>query len=159
MQMVDTNLLYSKIAGLNRWEHRWIRAAMENAEFSKDPSTKCGAVIVDPDCRRRVSEGYNGLPQLIEDTAERLHDKDFKYGATIHAELNAILFARCNLFNHQMYTVTPPCHRCAAHIVQVGISHVAWLAPTPDYWSRWKDTCMFGRGLMEEAGIFMMEIG
>ena len=156
--MAEANILYSKIDALSRWEHRWIRAAMENAEFSKDPGTKCGAVIVDPYCRRRVSEGYNGLPQGIADTEERLHDKDFKYGAVIHAELNAILFAKCDLLNHQLYTVTPPCNRCAAHIVQVGISHVAWLTPTPDYWSRWEHQCMFGRSLMQEAGILMMEI-
>ena len=158
MEKIEPNLLYSKIAGLNRWEHRWIRAAAENSEFSKDPGTQCGAVIVDPSGKRRISEGYNGFPQAIADTSERLHDRSFKYGATIHAEMNAILFARCDLSNHHLYTVTPPCDRCAAHIVQAGISQCAWLAPTPDYWERWEQQVMFGRRLMQEAGMFLMEV-
>lgn len=155
---IEPKVLYSKWDALPRWEARWMRAAMENADFSKDPSTKCGCVIVNPTGRKRVSEGYNGLPILIKDTEERLNDKDFKLGATIHAEMNAILNARCDLEGHHLYTVTPPCNRCAAHIVQTGISHCAWVTPTPDYWARWEHRVLFGRRLMQEAGMFLMEV-
>ena len=151
-------VLYSKIEALSRWENRWIACAAENAYFSKDPSTKCGAVIVDPSGRRRIAEGYNGFPMGIRDDKERLADREFKYGATIHAEMNAILAAKCDLTDHMLFTVTPPCGGCSAHIIQSGISHVAWIRPTPDYWDRWEDSCLFGRRLMGEVDLALMEI-
>ncbi len=157
-QVTEPTVLYSKIRGLSRWEVRWLQCALENAHFSKDPSTKCGAVIVDPCGKRRVSEGYNGFPKTIADTKERIGDRDFKYSAVIHAEMNAILAAKCDLHDHMLFVSGPPCDRCSAHIVQTGISRVAWLSPTQDYWDRWEESCLFGRHLMDEADIMMMEV-
>jgi len=143
---------------LTRWENRWIACAAENAYFSKDPGTKVGTVIIGPCGKRRVSEGYNGLPQKIKDSVGRLADQGYKYPATIHAEMNAILFARRDLRFHNLFTTQPPCDRCAAHIVQVGITQVTWMAPTDDYWSRWEEQSLFGRELMEEADIKLTEV-
>jgi len=147
-----------KYEELTRWENRWIAAAAENAYFSKDPGTKCGAVIVDPSGRRRVSEGYNGFPQGIKDDEQKLANREYKYATTIHAEMNAILFSKCDLRFHQMFVTGPPCDRCSAHIVQTGITKVMWMAPTPDYWKRWGDSSLFGRALMYEAHILMTEV-
>ncbi len=151
-------MLTLKYEELTRWENRWIACAAENAYFSKDPGTKCGAVIVAPCGKRRVSEGFNGLPQKIKDTDVRLMERDFKYPATIHAEMNAIMFARCDLRFHQMFVSGPPCDRCAVHIIQSGITKVVWMYPTQDYWKRWSKQVLFGRALMEEAEIRMTEV-
>lgn len=148
------NKIYTE---LTRWELRWFAAAVENGSFSKDPSTKAGTVIVDPTGRRRISEGYNGFPQKIKDTKEKLHDRSWKYANVIHSEMNAILYARCDLTDHHLFSLTPPCDRCCAHIIQTGITKVYWVSPSKDYWSRWGDGCLFGRDLMEEAGIEMIE--
>jgi len=55
------------MASLERWD-RWF---LDMAEFvsgkSKDPSTKCGAVITRPD-HTVVSMGYNGFPRGVEET-------------------------------------------------------------------------------------------
>ena len=142
---------------LTRWEKRWFDAAIENANMSKDPSTKCGTVIVDPEGKRRIAEGYNGFPVRVKDSKERLEDRAFKIPATVHSEMNAILFAKCNLVGHRMFTTSPPCDRCSVHIIQTGITRVAWIAPTEDYWSRWEEQVLFGRRLMKESGIGMME--
>jgi len=142
---------------LTRWERRWFNAAVENSMMSKDPSTQVGAVIVDPTGRRRISEGYNGFPQKVKDNKERLSDRDFKYGVTIHAEMNAILFSKCDLTNHHIYTTHPPCICCCNSIIQVGITKVSWIAPSLNYFDRWKDSCLFGRALFEEANVEMME--
>jgi len=143
---------------LTKWERRWMWAAAENANMSLDPGTKCGAVIVDPSGKRRISEGYNGLPQRIPDTKEILHNKGFKYSAVIHSEMNAILFARRDLTNHTMFVTGPPCDRCSAHIVQAGIARVYWFTPTMDYWSRWENESLMGRKIMTTAMLKLIEV-
>ena len=42
------------------WDQRFLYAARRFASWSKDPSTKVGAVAVRD--RRILVEGYNGLP-------------------------------------------------------------------------------------------------
>ena len=45
----------------------------------------------------------------------------------MHAELNAILFSRERLDGCTLYTIPmPPCDRCAAAIIQSGISKVVF---------------------------------
>lgn len=151
-------MLYAKFETLSRWDQRWIKAAVENAAFSKDPGTKCGAVIVDPMGRQRVSEGFNGFPQKIEDDEMKLGNREYKYKTTIHSEMNAILFAKCDLTHHMLFVTGPPCERCSAHIIQTGINRVVWMKPSPDYWSRWEESSLFGRALMYEAQIHMTEV-
>jgi len=50
-----------------KWTKRFLDMAAVVAEWSKDPSTKVGAVAVDPDSRAVLSTGYNGLPRGVED--------------------------------------------------------------------------------------------
>ena len=158
MENKAIQMLYAKLETLSRWDQRWVGASLENSEFSKDPGTKCGALIVDPMGRQRVSEGFNGFPQKIEDDEIRLGNREFKLAATIHAEMNAILFAKCDLTHHMMFSSTPPCDRCSAHIIQTGINRVVWVKPSPDYWARWEESSMFGRNLMADAQIHMTEV-
>ena len=148
-----------KLDNLNRWERRWIEAALENATMSKDPGTKCGAVIVDPTGRWRVSEGFNGLPQRITDTKAILLQRSIKLSSIIHAEMNAILFAECNLSNHIMFTTHPPCDRCSAHIIQVDIKKVYWWSPSHEYWNSWRGSIEMGRELLSIANLEQVEIG
>ncbi|NCA14162.1 MAG: hypothetical protein EBS89_08535, partial [Proteobacteria bacterium] len=75
------------------WDRWFLGLAHYVSTASKDPSTKVGAVIVDAE-RRVVSVGYNGLPRGVEDSEERLHNREVKYKMIIHAERNAILFAQ-----------------------------------------------------------------
>ena len=52
-------------------------------------STKVGCVLVKG--KKVVSLGYNGLPMGVEDTFERLNNRELKYEMTVHAEINASL--------------------------------------------------------------------
>lgn len=87
---------------------------------SIDPSTKHGAVIVDKQSRI-LSMGYNGAVQGLE------HDKIVwtrpeKYDYMIHAEVNAILFAKTDLKGCTIYITGPSCVYCFNMIAQSGIT-------------------------------------
>lgn len=107
----------------NSWDIRFAVLARHISQWSKDPSTKTGAVIVDLE-RRIVGLGYNGFPRGIEDTEERYADRALKYKLVVHAEANAILNARVDLTDMAMYTTLAPCPDCAKLIIQSGISCV-----------------------------------
>lgn len=104
---------------------------------SKDPSTQVGAYICDTE-GRPVSKGRNGLPRGVNDDDPRLHDREWKYPRTIHAEANAIFFAdRHRLKGSTMYVTHMPCVPCASAIIQNGITRVVCPAPSEQFASRW----------------------
>jgi dCMP deaminase len=133
------------------WWDRWFLGMAEYvATASKDPSTKVGSVIVDPQ-RRFVSCGYNGLPQGVEDTEERLNNRDLKYKLIVHGERNAIIFAGRSVHGCTLYT-TPfmPCSVCAGMIIQSGIKRV--VAPYSEN-PRWIENFNLTEKLFSEAGV------
>ena len=109
---------------LQKWDQRFFDRAKELASWSQDPSTKVGAVIVRPD-KTAASEGFNGFPRKIADTPERLDNRKLKNQLMIHAEANAIIFAREPLEGYTIY-LWPciPCSKCAGLIIQTGILRV-----------------------------------
>ena len=92
------------------------------SQRSKDPNTKVGAVLVCPE-RDRVATGYNGFPAGLEETQERWDDK---YRYVVHAEMNAILNARCDLREWTLYTTMFPCCDCTKMLLQTGISRIVY---------------------------------
>ena len=104
-----------------KWDKRFLEIAHQVATWSKDPSTKVGAIIVG-DKLQIVSQGYNGFPRNIEDKEERLNIRELKYKFTIHAEANAIYNALYNGSSVQyctLYCVSLfPCSECAKAIIQ-----------------------------------------
>lgn len=125
------------------------------ASWSKDPSTKCGAVIVDKN-RRIISTGYNGFPQGIVDYQARLTNRDIKLRLTIHAEQNAILFAKQELKNCTIYVTGHPCAHCAASIIQSGIRTVI-TAKQPDLEKRWAEDMKLAKEIFTEAGVELIQ--
>jgi dCMP deaminase len=111
--------------------------AEEYAGFSKDPSTKCGCVIVNPRTKRPISFGFNGFPSRIEDNPDFLNDRPRKYKLTIHSEMNAIIHSPVSLEGMSMFVTAPCCDNCAKHAVAAGIDHVYWIEPSEDFLSRW----------------------
>ena len=132
------------------WDDRFLKLAQHIAQWSKDPSTKVGAVIVRPN-RTIASVGYNGFPRGVNDD-ERLNDRPYKYAMTVHAEANAILSANERLDGCTLY-VTPlsPCSSCASIIIQSGIRRVvAYMPHQPEHWA---DSFAIARTMLDEAGI------
>lgn len=136
----------------NKWSLRFLELAKVVAAWSKDPSTRVGAVIVRPD-RTIVSVGYNGFPRGTDDYHQLLNDRETKLRRTVHAEVNAILTAREPLHGYSIY-VTPlhPCATCAGIIVQSGIKYVcARLAKEPN--PSWIDDFNAASRMFKEAGV------
>lgn len=112
-----------------KWNHRFLRLAAHIAAWSKDPSTKCGAVIVRPD-KTIASTGFNGFPKGCNDEKELYNDRELKYARVIHAEQNAILHSSEKLNGYTIYVYpaskSGSCDRCAAHIIQAGIKEIVF---------------------------------
>jgi len=138
---------------MDKWDKRFLGLAEHIAGWSKDPSTKVGAAVVDKH-NRVVSVGYNGLPRGITDDEERLSDRAVKLQITLHAETNAILFANRSLDGCTLYVwPLPPCAHCAAKIVQVGITRVVSVIADADAADRWAESNELGWQLFKEAGV------
>ena len=71
------------------WRDHFLGLAQFKASKSKDPSTKCGAVIVGPDMAERAL-GFNGFPRGCDDSPELYADRETKLLRVVHAEANAI---------------------------------------------------------------------
>lgn len=127
------------------------------AKLSKDPSTQVGAVIFDPK-RRLVSAGYNGFARGVDDTKERLNQRETKYKLVLHAEKNAIMFATAPLDGCTLVVTHPCCAQCAALVIQAGITHVMWPEPSFEFVTRWADDLTLTYQQFQEAGVTVTEI-
>ena len=137
-----------------KWDIRFLKLATHISEWCKDPSTKVGCVVVGPD-REIRSTGFNGFPRGIQDSDERLTNRDLKYPLICHAEENAIMHAArigLALKGCTAYVTWPPCTRCARSLIQAGVSEI--VIPSgleiPD---RWRDDFEMSMGLLREADV------
>ena len=129
-----------------------IARAVQN--MSKDPSTQVGAIIIGPGMEIRA-QGWNGFPRGVEDSNERLQDRQTKYQYMVHAEANAISNAArsgvstegCSL----LVTALHPCNVCAGLIIQAGIRKI--YAPLPDADGRWAASFEVAATMFKEAGV------
>lgn len=92
------------------------------AQKSKATRLKVGAVIVDSK-NRILSTGYNGTPYKTSNICE---ENNTTLPHVLHAELNAILFAKQPLDGATLYITHSPCIHCAACIIQSGITTVIY---------------------------------
>lgn len=134
---------------MNKWDNNFLALANTVSMFSKDPSTKVGAVIVDDD-NRVISIGYNGFPKGIRDD-NRLSNRELKYEMIVHAEANALLFANAPVRGCTIYTWPfQPCSRCASLIIQAGIRRVVSVESKDQ---KWRENFQLAHDMMTEARI------
>lgn len=138
------------------WFQRYMDLAHHVAQWSKDPSTRVGAVVVGID-RREIALAYNGFPPGIADTEERLADRPTKYRFTQHAERNALDNARFDLRGSTLAVTLHPCSECAKSIVSKGVRIV--LCPPIAEGSRWWQEAEWGAQIMREAGVQIVHVG
>ena len=137
----------------NKWHKRYIELARTISQWSKDPSTQCGAVIIGKS-GQVLSQGYNGFARGMDDSDELYENRELKYSRIVHAEMNAIYNASRTGVSLEGATAyvhgLPCCHECAKAIIQVGIKEVV-MHTTNNI--RWNDSCGMGTDFLEEANI------
>ncbi len=146
------------------WDKRFLDLALEISNWSKDPSTKVGAVIVGLN-REILSTGYNGIPRGVNDSFTERNSRPTKYLYYEHGERNAIYNAARNgikLDGATIYVTTQPsklpcCADCARAIIQSGIKRVVQykLDETPDHW---KESVGATKEMFNEANIEFLEV-
>ena len=134
------------------WADKFMTQARLNASWSKIRTTKVGAVIVDQQ-NRVVSQGFNGFPRGIEDTEERLIDREEAKLLACHAEANAIDNRGSNSIEGcTIYCTHHPCIDCAKRLIQNGISKIVYETPvTQEFRERWNVAKV--EEILAEAGI------
>jgi dCMP deaminase len=100
----------------------FMNIAKATSQRSKDTSTKVGCVIVDEN-DRIISTGYNGFVSKCDESL-MTYERPLKYNLIIHAEMNALLFAKRSLKNCTIYSTHIPCDNCLKHILQSEIRTV-----------------------------------
>lgn len=143
--------MVGKVINPNKWDQRFLDMAALVASWSKDASTQVGAVIVDAK-NRVVSVGYNGFPRGVEDVAL---DRDEKLRRTIHAEENALLFARSHVEGCTVYVTHHPCSKCAAKLIQSGIARVVYRSPMSE---KWAEEVASADAMFEESSVCFHQI-
>lgn len=115
------------------WDIRFLDLAFHIAQWSKDPSTKVGAVIAN-DQHQVLSLGYNGFPRGVKDLKSRYEDRPTKLLFVAHAERNALDNAYTDVRGATLYTTLCPCNECAKSIIQRGIRKVITTKPDKEKW-------------------------
>lgn len=146
-----------------KWHHRFMELAFLIASWSKDPSTKTGAVVVGPD-REIRSTGYNGLVRGADDDIPERLERPTKYDFFEHAERNAIYNAcltGTSLKGCVLYATHAPCTDCARAIIQAGIKMVVTNKMiidenTPS--GTWRDRLDYSAQMFREAGVDYLEL-
>lgn len=100
--------------------------------FSKDNSTKVGALFIAPNTYEILTLGYNGMPRGINEKNKLRWERPTKYDFVEHAERNAIYNAARSgqsLLNSICIVSLFPCCDCARGIIQAGAKVIVSLDP------------------------------
>lgn len=137
-----------------KWASRMLALAKEVASWSKDTSTKVGAVITTKD-GAPLSWGFNGMPMGIDDSIPERHERPYKYKWFCHAERNALDLAPSSVEDGVLFSTFSPCSNCAQSIIQRKISTVVIDANnTADKMpERWQEDMTIAIEMLKEAGV------
>lgn len=127
----------------NLKHRRFMDLAEHIATWSKDPSTKVSAILVDG-TGHIISTGYNGWPRHLDDNlyldiwdTDRENARQLKNKHMIHAEENALNHAVADIKGSTLYITHPPCSECTQKLVDRGVSCVVYLEADDDFSGRW----------------------
>ena len=139
--------------GNSIWHSRFLDLAKHVSNWSKDPSTKVGAVIFDED-KRIISLGYNGFPKNVADDPEKYLNREMKYQMVVHAEINAILFAQRSLKGCSIATWPfISCSNCTSAIIQAGIKRIVAPVLPEELKIRWEKSCQISIDMYKQANV------
>ena len=128
--------------------------------FSRDPSTKVGALLLAPRSLEILSMGYNGMPRGIDDSIPERQARPAKYLYTEHAERNALYNANrrgIQLEGAIAIATLCPCADCARGFIQSGIAGLVTSVPNLSD-DRWDASFRVGQEMLLEAGVGILTL-
>lgn len=152
-------------ANVLKWYQRFLDKAYNVSTWSKDTSTKVGAVAYNMKDKMKVpvGEGFNGFPRGVNDNVPERHERPLKYTYCEHAERNLIYNnARVGIAmqDTSLFVSHFPCHECARGIIQCGVSEVVFdkasiTAETikNSFVARWGESFMHSCIMLNEAKV------
>ena len=139
----------------NIWKIRYLQLAKQISTWSKDPSTKVGAVCVG-EYGHILAQGYNGFPRGFSDNIEEYNNRELKYKYVVHAEMNCLYHATINGLSLKDSTMfiygLDMCHECAKGIIQSGIKEVV-TCYKPTSGSNWKESFILTKEILHRGGV------
>lgn len=128
--------------------------------FSKDPSTKVGALFLAPNSLQVLTQGYNGFSRKIDETIPERWERPKKLIYVAHAEANGV----ANACRHgtplegSIAVVTMfPCTTCAKLMIQSGVCCVVTKEPDMSC-PRWGEEFRYSLEMFNEAGVEIMYV-
>lgn len=123
------------------WDTYFLGVAKAVAQRADCRRRRVGAVLVSAE-RRVLSTGYNGAPPghpgcleghcprglLTYEQVRAASDYDTGPGRciSVHAEVNAVLFARTDLRGTTCYVTHQPCPSCRKVLLGAGVARAVW---------------------------------
>jgi dCMP deaminase len=134
----------------------YLRIAQNNAdEYSSDPHTKVGSIILTPDLSKILTSGVNGYPKKLNVNIHERLDKVKKLKYICHSEANAICDAASKgvaLKNSVIVITKFPCSTCTKLLIQSGIKKIFTVAP--DFESKtWGADARISQEILKESNI------
>ncbi|MBL0129616.1 MAG: dCMP deaminase family protein [Flavobacteriales bacterium] len=124
--MQQDSLVYTDPKKQGRYDHAYMRMAVEWARLSHCTRKKVGALIVKEGMI--ISDGYNGTPTGFPNDCE--DDGGITHWYVLHAEANAIMKVARSTNNARgatLYLTHSPCRECSKLILQAGIKRLVYL--------------------------------
>lgn len=144
-----------------KWDRRFLELAKQVSTWSKDPSTKVGAILVDENLHV-IGMGYNGFPSGVDDTDARLAERETKYKFVVHAEVNAVLQAGhkargATLYVYPSFNLPPICNECAKVAINAGVAGIVGYNPAEQSarTDRWAEAIRISKEMWDEAELFI----
>jgi dCMP deaminase len=142
-----------------RWDRRFLGLAAHVAGWSRDPSTRVGAVAVRD--RRVLALGYNGLPAGVEDAPARLECRETKLLMTAHAETNLLTYAARDgvaLRGATVYVTMFPCSHCSGQLINAGVVRIVVPQEGCAFPDRWLASFKASSDMLKEAGVALSSV-
>ena len=128
--------------------------------FSKDPSTKVGALFLAPESLQVLTAGYNGFPRGVDETKADRWSRPQKLMYVSHAEANGIANA-CRhgtpLENSIAVVTMFPCTTCAKLMIQAGVRELVTHIPDLSC-PKWGEEFKYSLEMLEEAGVVIQYV-
>lgn len=128
--------------------------AITTASYSKDPSTKVGAVAAVN--KRVIGTGRNGFPPGVSDNPSLYENRDLKLLLVNHAEKNLISICGDQIRGGDIFVTFPVCNDCAGMLITAGVSRVFTIIPK-DFAGVWFYRWKLSKAMFEEVGIEVFE--